>query len=37
MIVALYARVSIYDKGQNSENQLILLRSIAAAAGDTVY
>ena len=36
-MVALYARVSTYDKDQNPENQLILLRQVCAAAGDTIY
>lgn len=35
--VAIYARVSTKDKGQDSENQLAQLRDFAAAQGWTIY
>ena len=36
MRVALYARVSTSDKDQNPKNQLVLLRTEAERAGDTI-
>jgi DNA invertase Pin-like site-specific DNA recombinase len=37
MRVALYARVSIKDKGQSTDDQLPALRRYAEAHGYTVY
>jgi DNA invertase Pin-like site-specific DNA recombinase len=37
MRVALYARVSTKDKGQDTENQLVQLREFAASQGWTIY
>ncbi|MGD1098560.1 MAG: recombinase family protein, partial [Bryobacteraceae bacterium] len=37
MLVALYARVSTRDKGQDAENQLLQLRAFCAKQGWSVY